>query len=977
MILNAHSFYSLRYGTLSIPDIVDDIKAGGYDSAVLTDINNSTGVLEFVRECQGKGIRPIAGMEFREGAIRYIAIAKNNAGFREINDLRTDCNLKEKPIPDRPLLENAFVVYPFGTIKPAQLNDAEFIGIQPYAVNKLVSVPKTLLHKFVILHPITFKDAHGFEVHQKLRAVGETKLLSQLTPADIAHPADCLLPLPNLLAIFKDYPQIIENTKNLLDSCGFEFDLKEHKNKKIFTHSLAEDKTLLSKLAFEGVGNRYGNEDREARERVEKELAIIDTLGFNAYFLIAWDICRYGSSKGIYHVGRGSGANSIVSYCIGITDVDPIELDLYFERFLNPKRKSPPDFDIDFSWKDRDDIYRYIFSKYGTRHTALLGTVSTFRDSSIIRELGKIYGLPKADIDRLVDEPNSPLNDNILCRNIMSYYKSIADFPNLLSIHAGGVLITEEPITSYVSVHLPPKGFPTVQFDMYAAEDSGLDKLDILSQRGIGHINEAVEIIQENRGVSVNVFEIEKFKKDPLLNQQLKEGNSIGCFYIESPAMRGLLKKLGCSDYLTLVAASSIIRPGVAKSGMMKAYISRFHHPETAEYLHPIMKEQLQETFGVMVYQEDVLKIGHHFGGLDLADADVLRRMMSGKSRNIKHLKEIEGKYFAHTNKMGYPEHIAKEVWRQIESFAGYSFSKAHSASYAVESYQSLFLKTYFPVEFMVAVINNFGGFYRGWVYVNEARKVGGIIHLPCVNHSRYYTTVYEKDIYLGFVHLQSMEQKLGQSIETERKRNGNFQSLEDFYLRIKPKFEQLTILVRIDAFRFTGKNKKTLLWEAHSLFTPNRPLRETSFLFAEPTKTYSLPTFPINPLESAYDELELLGFVVTLSEFDMLCTKYRGDVLTKDLLSHLGRTVRMVGNYVAYKGVRTVKGTNMAFGTFLDTEGEFFDTVHFPQSLTAYPFRGRGCYLIQGRVVEEFGFPSVEVEKMAKLPIKGDPRSS
>ena len=232
---------------------------------------------------------------------------------------------------------------------------------------------------------------------------------------------------------------------------------------------------------------------------------------------------------------------------------------------------------------------------------------------------------------------------------------------------------------------------------MYLAEDIGFEKLDILSQRGIGHIKDAAEIIYKNKGVKIDVHEVEKFKKNEKVQQQLKSGDTIGCFYIESPAMRGLLKKLHCQDYLTLVAASSIIRPGVASSGMMKEYISRFHQPNGFKYLHPVMEEQLKETFGVMVYQEDVLKVGHFFGGLDLADADVLRRMMSGKSRNKKHLNEIADKYYAHCKHAGYSDTLAKEVWRQIESFAGYSFSKAHSASYAVESFQSLYLKTFFP----------------------------------------------------------------------------------------------------------------------------------------------------------------------------------------------------------------------------------------------------------------------------------------
>src|SRR5690606_8392536 len=265
--------------------------------------------------------------------------------------------------------------------------------------------------------------------------------------------------------------------------------------KKTFTGSRYDDKQLLYKYTLDGFTHRYKAENKTARERIRKELEIIDNLNFSSYFLITDDICRYARHRQFEYVGRGSGANSVVAYCLGITDVCPIELDLYFERFLNPKRKSPPDFDIDFSWKERDEIYDYIFTRYGSKNTALMGAMSTFRSRSIIRELGKIYGLPKAEIDRLVHYPEDMLNKNEVTQMILSVYNRMADFPNQRTIHASGVLISELPITHYSALDYPPKGLPTVQFDMYTAEDIGFEKFDILSQRGIGHIKDCKEII--------------------------------------------------------------------------------------------------------------------------------------------------------------------------------------------------------------------------------------------------------------------------------------------------------------------------------------------------------------------------------------------------------------------------------------------------------------------------------------------------
>jgi DNA polymerase III alpha subunit len=367
-----------------------------------------------------------------------------------------------------------------------------------------------------------------------------------------------------------------------------------------------------------------------------------------------------------------------------------------------------------------------------------------------------------------------------------------------------------------------------------------------------------------------------------------------------------------------------------------------------------------------MVYQEDVLKVCHHYAGLDLADADVLRRAMSGKYRSRKEFQRIRDKFFAKSKAKGRPENITAEVWRQIESFAGYSFSKAHSASYAVESFQSLYLKAHFPLEFMTAVINNFGGFYHTSVYINEAKRLGAVINLPCVNNSEYLTSIQNKDIYIGFIHIRNLEEKSAKQIVSERASGGLFRSLGDFIHRTGMNREQMIILIRTGAFRFTGKNKAELLWELHALTGKKEPQKQNS-LFAPPKTSYRLPELTYDKKKDAYDEIELLGFPITLSLFDMLQTKFRGEVFAQNMLPNAGKTVRMLGELVTIKYVKTSRKEIMHFGTFIDARGEFFDTVHFPPTLKQYPFKGYGIYLLLGRIVEEFGYPMLEVEKMAK----------
>ncbi|MEO7461142.1 MAG: DNA polymerase III subunit alpha, partial [Ferruginibacter sp.] len=764
MYLNCKTYFSFRYGTMSHKALVDAAVEHGVKTLGLTNINSTCDCWDFVGYCRHVGINPVLGAEIRNGdTLLYILIAANNAGFACINSFITEHLQAKKdfPLPESdPVFFNnpadGFVIYPLGNKDVAKLGTNERLGIRPTEVTRLYQAYKP--HEaaaYVMLQPVTFLTRSFYNVHRLLRAIDKNVLLSKLPATATCSEDENFVSPTALLSAYKDYPAIVTNTYRLLESCSIEMEFYEDKNKKVFSASAEDDRILLAKLAKDGLSFRYKN-SKPARERVAKELKIINDLGFNAYFLITWDLIRYAQSRGFYYVGRGSGANSIVAYCLQITDVDPIELDLYFERFLNPYRTSPPDFDMDFSWLDRDEVIDYVFKRYGKQHVALLGMYSTFQYRAVVRELGKVFGLPKEDIDNLAG--GAPARDSIQAL-ILSYGRLIVNFPNHLSIHPGGILITEKPITEYAAVFMPPKGFPTVQLDMFIAENIGLYKLDVLSQRGLGHIKEAMRLIRSNHGIDVNIHDFNKLKKDLLVSKQIETVNTIGCFYIESPAMRQLLKKLECNDYITLVAASSIIRPGVSSSGMMKAYIERYHDPANIDYIHPVMKELLQETYGVMVYQEDVIKVAHHFAGLDMGEADILRRAMSGKYRGNDEMMRIKNQFFSNCNGKGYPPEITAEIWRQIESFGGYSFSKAHSASFAVESYQSLYLKTYFPKEFMVAVINNFGGFYSRELYFLELRKTGAGIHLPCVNNSDAYTNIRGNDVYMGFIHIKSLQQ--------------------------------------------------------------------------------------------------------------------------------------------------------------------------------------------------------------------------
>ncbi len=559
---------------------------------------------------------------------------------------------------------------------------------------------------------------------------------------------------------------------------------------------------------------------------------------------------------------------------------------------------------------------------------------------------------------------------------------------------------------------------------------------------------------------AVDIHAIEQFKHDPRINELLRTGDTIGCFYVESPAMRMLLKKLEVTDYPTLVAASSIIRPGVAQSGMMREYILRHRDPERRKQAHPAMYKIMPDTYGVMVYQEDVIKVAHLYAGLTLAEADILRRGMSGKYRSREEFQRVKDRFFANCKAKRYPAHDVEEIWRQIESFAGYSFAKGHSASYAVESYQSLYLKAYHPLEFMVAVANNFGGFYHTEFYLHEARRGGAVIEAPCVNVSGELCTLSrqrrnekwrmknvecrtdavfdptttwqtqstdhgqsthsienpsleilhskfrEAAIFLGLSNIKGMDSATVGRILHERRRNGAFTDLPDLLHRAPIPVEQARMLIRVGAFRFTGRSKPQLLWDLTLLHPGAKVVERGSDLFITKPPGTKLPALHHFDLSDAYDELELLGFplcdpfllVEDRSEDRMIRRSDDGNtgktdaetepvtrkttthkalphILARDMLAHVGKRVSMLGYVVHVKPTKTGTGERMSFGSFIDRAGDFWDSTQFPSVEARYPFRGRGVYRLTGKVEMEFGHCSLGVEYLEKLPWRPDPR--
>jgi DNA-directed DNA polymerase III PolC len=1002
MYLQCHSSFSFQYGSIPPDRLAEFAASCAPERLALTDINCMAAHAEFAKACDRLGAAYLLGVDFRyKNRLQYILIARNEAGYAFINAHLSERNA-EAAYPGAPDLypdfpDSVFALYPPDTM-PVKAPNHVFMMVRPVDLKHRFSWHRRIPeHRWVACPTLTFEHPRMFGFHRILRAIGENELLDRLSADKLSDPDDYIRSPQAVEKLYEAMPETIHRARAITDACEFRLDFTRNRTLRFFYGSDTEDARALRQLTEIGKRKRYGDTPPpEAEARIEKELRVIAELNFQAYYLLTHDMIRFAAEQGSRHVGRGSGANSIVAYCLGITDVDPISLDLYFERFLNASRNSPPDFDIDFSWKDRDAIIRYILNRYNTKgmKASQLSATVRYKHRAVLRELGKIFGMPKRDIDKftgrlpqqyfstlepLIQTPASAedISGSPLYNRIIRISAYLHKLPSHLSIHAGGILIASDSLYLSTATFVPPKGFPVAQIDMFAADDLQLHKLDILSQRGLGHITDTLSLIAHTKGpaeaqaAKAVIDHTGSIVDNPEARKLLKTGDTIGCFYIESPAMRSLILKLRCDNFRALTAASSVIRPGVGHSGMMRAFIARFRGDEPVQCLHPILTHLLKETFGVMIYQEDVLKVAHHFGGLSLEQADILRRGMSGKLRSVEVLRTLKDAFLQSCTRRGIDEAVTNEVWRQMESFSGYTFPKAHSASFAVESFQDLYLKHTYPLEFMTAVINNFGGFYSTAFYLEEAKRLGAVVLIPCVNQSEYLSTLQGNTIRLGFIHVAQLEKDMITGLLHNRKLYGPFAGVHDFLQRVSCGQEQVRHLIRLGCFDFTGRPRASMLWEARMSKAAVVAGGPGIFGVQQPDE----PEFPLahwSLIQILHIEIEYLGFPVTDSLFTLIAPLQEHRISSIHMRQHAGQYVCMVGCICSRKPIRTRNGKLMQFLTFRDPEG-VWDGVLFPKLNMNTELRNEGPWILHGRIALDFDVPVLDIQQVQlaeRLPL-------
>ncbi|MCG8639790.1 MAG: DNA polymerase III subunit alpha [Desulfobacterales bacterium] len=1000
--LNIRSHYSLMWGTAGIRKLCHRAKQLGYRQIALTDTDNLYGLWPFIAACRDHGLKLVVGAELTDPVTchRAVCLVKNNRGYGRLTRLITqrhrnkNFSLKR----DLPGLSNGLVVLtknpdllPFWHEKKVDLavNMARTPLSRSHALcqtARQLGIPLVATPGSFFLTPL---DA---AVHRMLRAIGKKTCLSRLSPEDVA-PGTAFLASPReYVKKFDLLPDAIRNTHAIAEK--IEFQVPDFgvvmpplpgEEKELSAVSTARQ---LYEKTMRGAKKRYGpNVPGPVIQRIEHELAVIGKKKFCRYFLVVQKIVQRASRI----CGRGSGAASIVAYCLGITNVCPIKYNLYFERFLNPDRIDPPDIDIDFAWDERDDILNWVLSRFAG-HAAMVSSHILFQPRMAVREVARVFGLPEGEIRKVskrlpwfwkLNESSEDLLKRIKERpefrfmdfpqpwpQIMSYAQAVIGTPRYLSVHPGGMVITPNPIDTYVPVEDAPKGVPVIQWEKDGAETAGLVKIDLLGNRSLGVIRDTVATIKTDSGRFDDFSRIDP-EDDYDTQQTVAQGNTMGCFYIESPAMRLLQKKSKVGDFEHVVIHSSIIRP--AANEFIQEYINRLH-TGVWKPIHPLMEDILDETYGIMVYQEDISKVAVKMADFTHARADGLRKIMSKKDKE-KELADYYRQFKAGAEKNGVSPSDIERVWDMITSFSGYSFCKPHSASYARVSFQAAYLKTHYPAEFMAAVINNQGGFYSTFAYVSEARRLNVEILNPDINLSNYQWKGRDLELRVGFLSIKSLSVTTVEKILYHR-RVERFNTLDDFFKRVQPREDEIRPLIHSGCLDSIAPrlNRAAVLWR-FSVWQKQR-ITGTGEQLSLFNQTTVLPDTPELPPENSMDRLRreflVLGFLCACHP---MCLFNKGlarhnVVKARNIAAFANQKITIAGWLITGKVVKTKHGDPMKFLTFEDETG-MVETVFFPKpyALFCHMLDYGRPFLIYGTPEPNWGAITFSVESVQPVP--------
>jgi DNA polymerase-3 subunit alpha/error-prone DNA polymerase len=986
----------------------------GYRRVALTDTDNLYGLWPFLEACREEGITPIVGAEVSEPGSRrrVVCLVENDDGYRNLCRLitRRHCKQDFSLKVDVPELATGLTVLVPGAelltpMHEAGVTVATALPRRPSPSAAKARAEARRLGVPAVAVPSSFFLVPGdHEVHSLLRAIARNTSLSRLKADDVA-PADAWLAPPgHYERRFDIWPETLAASDAIAERLTF-----TGPNLGLVMPPWKEESgrpscEVLRERAYAGARNRYGTELHETVvDRIEYELATIERMGFSSYFLVVEAIVKRSPRI----CGRGSGAASIVAYSLGITNVCPVKFNLYFERFLNPGRKDPPDIDVDFAWDERDAAIASVLDEFRD-HSAMVACFANFQPRMAIRETAKVFGLTDAEIgqvskrlpwfwrevgnddddliDRLRDLPElKDLDFPEPWPEILQLAQRLIGIPRHISVHPGGVVITPEPIDGYVPVEIAPKGVPIIQWEKDGTETAGLVKIDLLGNRSLAVIRDAVTNVQES---GIPFREAGWEPEDDLATQAcIAAGGTMGCFYIESPATRLLQQKARRGDYEHVVIHSSIIRP--AANQWIHEYLRRLHGG-TWQSIHPLLEGVLDDNYGIMVYQEDVAKAAMALAGFDHVEADGLRKVMSKKDR-ARRLPDYLRRFIAGARSRGVGSDQIEAVWEMILSFDGYSFCKPHSASYARVSFQAAYLKTHFPAELMAAVISNQGGFYSTSAYVSEIRRLGVRVLPPDVNESEIlwkgnsrgerrasldadHRGVKDQTVRVGWLTLRHLGEETRGRIVAQRP----YHDVVDFLERVRPDEEEARVLVHARAFDdlHPTESHGSLLWRI-AAWRKSAADRKSRDLFTRSADIPRPSLAPDDPRARLHAEMQALGFLCDVHPM-VLCAdavNRRHVVKAKDLPRLAGRRVRCAGFLVTGKVVSTLQGEPMEFITFEDETG-LLECTFFPETYRRFchMLDHQRPYFIEGKVEEDYGAFTLTVDAVSRIEFKPEP---
>jgi len=1020
--LHVHSWFSMGEGASSPDALVEAAVAHRFDTLACTDTNGVYGAVEFQQTAEAAGIRPILGTHLVLGDEACVALAMDQRGWGAIcraitaihwsartrlSDLlaadRAGAILLSDSIPFLTRIvplggpDDVYAELVPGRERHAVLAAARRLGVLPVATNAVRFAHPEDWARHRLLVAIANNATLSDEGRPGGREVGKR---SPVLP--VSQPECWLKPTPELTRHFPDVPDALDRAGEIAERCRYRIPIGDRIVPPRFVET-TDALEQLRALAYAGAERRYGTIAPITRDRLEHELAIIGMKGFADYFLVVRDIVEHGPT----HCGRGSVANSVVSYCLGITHVEPLGAGLLFERFLNPERKDPPDIDLDFPWDERDHVLAYVFRRYPLPRAAMVANHNTFKLRGALREVAKVHGRPAGEIrevtrripwysdatpiDQLLTE-----HPNFIGLDLPASWKNLARMatplvgtPRHLSLHPGGVVIVPGALTDYVPIEpavkeldgSPDLTVPVIQFEKDGAEDAGLVKIDLLGNRSLAVIRDGIAAVKENTGRTLDYTSAEA-GEDAKTRDLFRTGRTMGVFYTESPASRLLCQKSRAESYDLLVLHTSIIRP--ASNRFIRIYLERLHGMPY-QPLDPCLRDTLSETFGVMVYQEDVVNVCAAFAGMPLATGDGLRKALS-KKRPVKALASYAGEFFAGAERLGRDPERAKEVWQMVMSFAGYSFCKGHSCSYIQVAQQSAYLRAHYPAEFFAGVLANGGGFYAPFAYIAEARRAGVTILPPDVNQSRFETTGRGDQLRVGLQFIKGLSADAVERIQDRRLGSSEarkppslpasqppgYRSLSDLQFRTGLRPDDLRLLVKVGACDSiaNGLTRPQMLWQIDAAGRAEGPSGGHGLLPCLPTS--QLPALPEYTAERRRcTEYELLGFATDCHPMTLYREQTRRfrTVTATELHRHVGARVLCAGMLTTAKPVHTAKDEPMQFATFDDGTG-LIETVLFPD---VHRTRGHvlfdpGPFLFRGKVEEEFGAITVTVLGLDRL---------